>query len=300
MEHAELIWIDMTVTTRHGEVDSQFQKHFSILHSVNSEHPERDPALESGAALCFDYDYPDRTGLAVLCRVKEQFPHLPILMLTAQHSEQLAVWAYRNGVLDYFVKPVAANDLLRCKEILLAVQLGSSGGFNRFTMENQPEYPAEIPATPRTTYPRLAPAIRYVQQNFRHKIRNADVAERCRMSAFHFSHEFTDTYKLTFQEYILRYRIFEACKELQHPNVPVANVAYSVGFNDPSYFSRIFRRFIDLSPSEYVEQVTTAQLRLDVDQLCRDLGLPDIDNASAEQVEFDDQTQRVRALPRMA
>ena len=55
-------------------------------------------------------------------------------------------------------------------------------------------------------------------------------------------------------------RIFEACKELQHSNVPVANVAYSVGFNDPSYFARVFRRFVGLSPSVYCEQISPAIL----------------------------------------
>jgi AraC-like DNA-binding protein len=47
----------------------------------------------------------------------------------------------------------------------------------------------------------------------------------------------------------------EACKELRHPNVPIGNVAYSVGFNDPSYFTRVFRRYVGCSPSEFCDRI---------------------------------------------
>jgi AraC-like DNA-binding protein len=50
---------------------------------------------------------------------------------------------------------------------------------------------------------------------------------------------------------VLRYRILEACRLLRNPNANVTKVAYSVGFNDASYFSRVFRRFIGVSPSSY-------------------------------------------------
>ena len=41
--------------------------------------------------ICFDYDYPDHSGLIALQHTKLQFPAVPILMLTQQHSEGLAV-----------------------------------------------------------------------------------------------------------------------------------------------------------------------------------------------------------------
>jgi AraC-like DNA-binding protein len=129
---------------------------------------------------------------------------------------------------------------------------------------------------------RLAPAVYFVQKTFRQKIRNADIAERCGMSPFHFSHAFAETFSLTFQEFVLRYRIFEACKELQHPNVPVANVAYSVGFNDPSYFARVFRRFIGVSPSEYCERTGSGETAQRVRDLAKSLESPRLKSAGFE------------------
>ena len=282
MERARLIWFDMTITTRHAEQGERFRDHFDIHYSSCPNHPEDEPELESAAALCFEFDYPDRPGLSVLCRTKERFPSIPILMLTSQHSEQLAIWAYRNRVLDYLVKPASEEDLRRWQELLLSIQNADRRQNNRRIFDYKSSFPVEIPVGQRVRDVRLATALHFVQKNFRLKIRNADVAELCGMSSFHFSHEFTETYDLTFQEFVLRYRIFEACNELQHPNVPVSNVAYSVGFNDPSYFARIFRRFIELSPTEYCEQVSAGTLTQKMSDIIEKLGLPEFESDRME------------------
>ncbi len=281
MERAKLIWFDMTITTRHAEQGRKFRNHFDIRYSSSSSRPEEDLEVEPGAAACFEFDYPDRPGLSVLCRAKERYPHIPMLMLTSQHSEQLAIWAYRNRVLDYLVKPVAEEDLLRCKNLIRAIQNAGDQQNNRRIIDYNSPFPVEIPLGQRGRNVRLAPALHFVQQNFRRKIRNAEVAAVCGMSPFHFSHEFAETYSLTFQEFVLRYRIFEACRELQHPNIPVTNVAYSVGFNDPSYFARVFRRFIELSPSEFCAQVSRGEVCQEMSDIVARLELPILESTKA-------------------
>ena len=279
MEPLKLIWFDMTITTRHAEIDGNFQDHFDIRYCSNLRHIEEALEAETVIAICFEFDYPDRPGMSLLCSAKENYPHIPIFMLTTQHSERLAVWAYRNKVLDYMVKPISASDFRRFNDLLQAVRTAENRQDNRMIIDRQSTIPVEIPVGQRTGGVRLAPAVHFVRKNFRLKIRNADVAACCGMSSFHFSHAFAETFSLTFQEFVLRYRILEACKELQHPNVPVANVAYSVGFNDPSYFARVFRRFIRVSPSEYCEQTSSAEIDQRVRDLAISLELPELDSA---------------------
>lgn len=57
----------------------------------------------------------------------------------------------------------------------------------------------------------------------------------------------------TFKEYLIRYRLQQACYKLQQ-GVRVAQVAFECGFNDPSYFSQRFRLYYGLSPSQYSKQ----------------------------------------------
>jgi AraC-like DNA-binding protein len=266
----------MTITTRHAEVDRKFQDFFDIRYCSNPENIEEELEGNSVVAICIEFDYPDRPGMALLCEIKERHPRIPILMLTMQHSERLAVWAYRNRVLDYLVTPVSEEDFLRCTGLLQAVQTAEDRQGSRTSVERKAIIPVEIPSGQRTGGVRLATAVHFVKRNFRGKIRNADIAARCGMSSYHFSHAFTETFSLTFQEFVLRYRIFEACKELQHPNVPVTNVAFSVGFNDPSYFSRMFRRFVGLSPSEFSGQICSDEIDQRIRDLANSLDLPEL------------------------
>jgi len=281
VERAKLVWFDMTITTRYAEQGRKFRNHFDINYSATPNHPEKDLESAPATAACFEFDYPDRPGLSVLCRAKECYPHIPMLMLTSQHSEQLAVWAYRNRVLDYLVKPVSEEDLIRCKDLILAIQNSEGRQNNRRIIDYKSSFPVEIPVGQRSKSVRLAPALHFVRKCFRRKILNSEVARICGMSSFHFSHEFAETYSLTFQEFVLRYRIFEACRELQHPNIPVTNVAYSVGFNDPSYFARVFRRYIDLSPSEFCARVSRGEVSQRMSDIVARLELPNFESTKA-------------------
>jgi AraC-like DNA-binding protein len=277
----------MTLTTRHAEIDHALLENFDIRNCANPREPEREFDLSSGVAICFEFDYPDRPGLELLRSTKARFPHVPILMLTTQHSERLAVWAYRNRVMDYLVKPVSADDVARCQQLLATIQKTDRRQNKRVIVDFRSRIPAEIPVGQRGGGVRLAPAVHFVEKNFREKIRNDDVAGLCDMSSSHFSHAFKESFTLTFQEFVLRYRIFEACKELRHPNVPIANVAFSVGFNDPSYFARVFRRYVGWSPSEFCDQMNGSDSEIIMTELSAKLELPELTTLKPERKQRD-------------
>jgi len=52
-------------------------------------------------------------------------------------------------------------------------------------------------------------------------------------------------------EWLIRYRIEQAGKLLKDSGFPVAEIARRVGFDDPSFFARVFRKRTGLSPSSY-------------------------------------------------
>jgi len=252
VERPTLIWLDLTRGISHADPDQNVLDHFNLRYISSPDQLEDEP--NAGEAICFEFDYPDLSGLSVLRSIKDRYPQYPVFMLTIGHSERLAIWAYRNRVMDYLVKPVSRTDLLRCKRRLLSIRAAAMGQNIRDIISYSPKSPINVPANTRSSGNKLAPALEFVQQNFRRRIRNDEVAELCGMSACKFSRAFAAMYALTFLEFLLRYRIVRACRELQHPHVPVTDVAYSVGFNEPSYFARVFRRYLGMSPSEYREQ----------------------------------------------
>jgi len=52
-------------------------------------------------------------------------------------------------------------------------------------------------------------------------------------------------------EWLIRYRIDRACELLTDSDLTVVEIARRVGFDDPSFFARVFRKRIGLSPSDY-------------------------------------------------
>lgn len=56
---------------------------------------------------------------------------------------------------------------------------------------------------------------------------------------------------MTFSDYMMRLRIERACALIEDRPRSIGDVAYSAGFNDLSYFARIFRRYIGMTPTAY-------------------------------------------------
>jgi len=54
-------------------------------------------------------------------------------------------------------------------------------------------------------------------------------------------------------DFITIYRLKKARPLILSKEMSVSEVAYSVGFNDPKYFSRVFKKFFKKTPSEYLE-----------------------------------------------
>lgn len=66
---------------------------------------------ENPDLVLLDIMLPDINGNEVLGKIKQRFPHLPVIMLSAQGSVEVALESIRLGAFDYFPKPVDKNRL---------------------------------------------------------------------------------------------------------------------------------------------------------------------------------------------
>jgi AraC-like DNA-binding protein len=247
-----VIWVDQQVGTSTTEVPEQVIKSFQV-HSVRTFEAVDPLIVDLGPACIFvDFDYPDRRRLASFAELKTRNPSLPIVMMTVQHSESLAVWAFRHGVLDYLVKPAQSNEIRDSIERILKIVELKEKQRSRSAKLFKPAIPHDIPTGSQSQSQRLAPAVYYVKQNYSQRIYSDAMARLCGMSPTHFSRSFRKAYGLTFQEFLLRYRVRQACRYMMSPTASITDIAYNVGFSDPSYFTRVFRRYLGISPSEYV------------------------------------------------
>lgn len=70
--------------------------------------------------ILLDYNLPGENGLAVLSEIRELDPYCPVIMLTGQGSEEIAVNCLKHGASDYIVKDAISTTVLR-RAILNAV-----------------------------------------------------------------------------------------------------------------------------------------------------------------------------------
>jgi two-component system response regulator YesN len=82
-----------------------------------------------------------------------------------------------------------------------------------------------------------------------------EVASQVNLSASHFSVVFSQEAGQTFKEYLTEIRINKAKELLRMTSLRSADIAYQVGYNDPHYFSSVFKKNIGLSPIEFRSQI---------------------------------------------
>ena len=109
---------------------------------------------------------------------------------------------------------------------------------------------------PRQTY--VAGALRYIQYNYANDIGVTDIARHVGISRSQLYRAFLQDFGVSPHDYLQTYRINEACSLLHDPAYSVAEVAGSVGFNDPLYFSRVFKSIKGTTPSQYQKSKTKA------------------------------------------
>ena len=247
-----LLWIDLRLQRAQYPVSPRLANQ-CVVHRVTGT-AEIPAAIDRHAprVLCFEYDHPDLFGLKALRQTRSRYPGLPVLMLTEYHSESLAVWALRTRVWDYLVKPVTDDDLLSRIDLLAQLSSVTMPDGVRHNVMPPSSVPIEARFCGRLSWRSdTHAAIAYVEARFHEKVTLGDVAGLCGMNATQFSRAFKRQHGQTFREFLLQYRIHKSFDLLKNPHVDVTDVALSVGFNDPSHFTRMFQRYAGVTPSRY-------------------------------------------------
>ncbi len=101
---------------------------------------------------------------------------------------------------------------------------------------------------------RVKQAMLFIRRHHAEPISLEEIAGSIHISKSECCRCFSRTLQMTPFEYLMRYRILEATKKmiegLQHP-MSIADIALSVGFNNISYFNKLFKKFLGCTPTYY-------------------------------------------------
>lgn len=100
----------------------------------------------------------------------------------------------------------------------------------------------------------LKKVFRYIDEHYPSSVTLNDLAREAGMSANHFCRFFKEMTNRSPMDYLNFYRIEKACYLLQHSDMSITSVGYQCGYNDASYFSKIFKRYKQETPKEYLSR----------------------------------------------
>ncbi len=101
-------------------------------------------------------------------------------------------------------------------------------------------------------YNTIKNAVRYIEENYyKDFIALNNLAEMSGITPNHFTKIFKSVYSITPIKYINKLRMERAAELLEHSSIPINEIAYQLGFQDVSYFSKLFKRTYGKSPLQH-------------------------------------------------
>ncbi len=101
---------------------------------------------------------------------------------------------------------------------------------------------------------RVKQAILFIRAHHAEQLSLEDIADSIHISKSECCRCFSRTLQMTPFEYLMKYRIFHAAKKLMekpHEAISIADLALSVGFNNTSYFNKLFKKYLGCTPTYY-------------------------------------------------
>ena len=252
MDQPTLLWVPMRGDAASEAAIAPFERHCRVRR-IGPEHLWATVAVATASdVICLDYEHPDLDGLKFAADTKARFASVPIVMLTSQQSHQIMLWALRTRVFDVIIKPVAADDVARCVQRLLPIVAARRTQSVRRNATGVESIPMEARYRLREgARDKLRQVCDFIAKHYAEAIGELAMAKMCGMSPFRFSRAFHVAYGVTFRDYLSEHRVRHAKRLLSNPQISVSDVAAMTGFDDPSYFARLFRKRTGTSPTAF-------------------------------------------------
>lgn len=97
----------------------------------------------------------------------------------------------------------------------------------------------------------ISGAAAYMERHYAEDISIDSLLKVSHYSQRHFIRLFEKNYNTTPQKYLLGIRMRRACVLLRDSDSSITQIATNCGFNDASYFSRIFKKYTNFTPNQY-------------------------------------------------
>ena len=183
-----------------------------------------------------DVEMPGMNGIELAKLIREKNHDCIIIFITAYDRFEYAIEAMHIKAFDYLLKPWKEEKLtgLISEAIVNIKELSLENSANENLQESQ-----------------KSAIKKYIKENYKRDISAGDVAGILGYSDVYFSKIFKQLFDDTFINYLTKVRIDKAKVLLKDVGFNIKEVGASVGYTDSNYFTKVFKRAVGMSPSEY-------------------------------------------------
>ena len=107
---------------------------------------------------------------------------------------------------------------------------------------------------------RIETAQKYIQTHYHKQLTLENVSEYVQLSPHYFSKLFKTKMNQSFIEYVTEVRMNKAKEQLTKPDANIKAICFDIGYKDPNYFSRVFKRMTGFTPTEYKDYVKKSKI----------------------------------------
>lgn len=190
-----------------------------------------------------DIRMPRMDGIELARRLKQLQLRTHVIVLSAYSDFSYAQSLIRYGGYGYLLKPLDEEEL----EVMLDELSLKLKDRELLEMANRTDDEAKLASANESIVER---AKAYAQQHLHEPISLDAVAEGIHLSKNYFCNVFKSETGLTFWDYLTQIRIDKA-KELLLTDMKTYEIAYTVGYENASYLSKVFKKAYGMTPTEY-------------------------------------------------
>lgn len=233
-------------------------KDYQVIQAVDGRDGLEKATTHSPDLIISDINMPLMDGWQMVEALKKQTEtsHIPIVLLTANSTMDDRIRGAAQGVDDYIVKPFSTEYLrVRLAAILQKQQQQQQHFVQAFTQDTGLELPPDnngveqrLMEMDRQLMDRLRT---FMEDHLSESIPIQEMAEHLCMSRTLFYNKIRSITGLTPVDFYRKYHIERAAQMMRNEGLTVSEACYGTGFSDPKYFSKVFKKFMGVSPSEY-------------------------------------------------
>ena len=199
-----------------------------------------------------DIMMPVMDGMELLCHIRENADnaHLPVIMLTAKRDDQDRAESYSAGADAYITKPFNSNVLMSRVENLMERSQATKKELKKKDLVGMTDI--DLTSSDEEFLKRCIACVQKNIGNF--DFDQQQFAEQTGTSKSTLYKKLKTLTGMNTSAFIRSIRMKTACEVLEkNPTIRISDLAYSVGYNDPKYFSSCFKKDFGMLPSEYVK-----------------------------------------------